>query len=169
MPVSGDHERFTGRRPTVEELRGIGLFGGIDDDVLHTLCAAIAVETVDAGRVVVDENDRGGTLWVVLEGELEMTKSASNGERIRIGTQEAGSWFGAMSMIDMMPSPARVQALAPSVLMRMRASDLNQLYRSNLKAYALLVMNIARQLSRELRSAQELAIDTRASARRRPD
>jgi CRP-like cAMP-binding protein len=139
------------RRPSVEELRGIGLFGGLDDDVLEKLCATLRVEVVEAATVVFDEGEEGRALFVVLEGELEANRATKSGARVRLGVQDPGTWFGAMSLIDVMPRPHRVQALTRAVLLRVRASDLDSLYRSNTKAYTLLVMNIARQLSRELR------------------
>jgi CRP/FNR family cyclic AMP-dependent transcriptional regulator len=46
-----------------------------------------------------------------------------------------------------------VRTVAPSLLMRITAEDLDRLYRRDMKSYLLLVLNIARELSRRLRVA----------------
>jgi CRP-like cAMP-binding protein len=58
-----------------------------------------------------------------------------------------------MSILDVMPRSASVRALAPSLLLIVSATDLDKLYRRDLQAYAMVVMNIARELSRRLRVA----------------
>ena len=64
-----------------------------------------------------------------------------------------GDWVGEMSILDVMPRSASVRALAPSLLLVLTASDLDKLYRKDLPSYSMLMMNIARELSRRLRVA----------------
>ena len=147
---------LVGRRPSVDELRQIGLFGGLGDDILTELCASLPVDVLDAGSLVYEEGERGRAIYVVLEGELVMSRRG-----VPLGTHGPGGWVGAMSVIDVMPRYVRVETLTPSVLLRLRSSDLDAIYRRSVKAYALLVMNIARQLSRELRIANERFLETK--------
>lgn len=154
--VSAVAERVEERRPSVDELRQIGLFGGLDDEILEELKKTLPVDTVDAQSLVYDEGEHGRAIYVVLEGELAVSKKG-----VSLGTLGPGEWVGAMSVIDVMPRHVRVVALLPSVLIRVRVSDLDALYRRSVKAYALLVMNIARQLSRELRIANERLLETK--------
>jgi hypothetical protein len=46
--------------------------------------------------------------------------------------------------------------VAPAQLLRFTAHDLDVLYRRDLRAYSLLVLNVARELSRRLRVADGL-------------
>ena len=65
-----------------------------------------------------------------------------------------GDWFGEMAILDVQPRSASVRALAPSLLLSMRPEQVERLlYRRGLKDYSLLIMNIARELSRRLRVA----------------
>ena len=144
------------RRASADELRQIGLFGGLDDDILEELSKTLPVDIVDGQSLIFDEGERGRAIYVVLEGELAVSKRG-----ISLGTLGPGEWAGAMSVIDVMPRHVRVETLAPSVLVRLRAGDLDALYRRSVKAYALLVMNIARQLSRELRIANERLLEAK--------
>jgi CRP-like cAMP-binding protein len=64
-----------------------------------------------------------------------------------------------MSMIDMQSRSATVRALAPSRLLKVTSEDMDALYRSDLKSYTLIVLNIARDLSRRLRVTDGILAD----------
>jgi len=53
--------------------------------------------------------------------------------------------------------------LAPTRLLRVTASDLDAVYRTDLKAYAIVVLNLARELSRRLRVTDGILADLIAS------
>jgi CRP/FNR family cyclic AMP-dependent transcriptional regulator len=52
-----------------------------------------------------------------------------------------------------------VRALAPGRLIRVSASDLDALYRHDVRSYAIIVLNLARELSRRLRVADGILAD----------
>lgn len=135
-------------------LREVGLFGGLDDETLSLLCRELPVDRITVGTRVVSEGDPAREMFVVLDGELEVLKRARSGSEIRVAMLGPGGWFGEMSILDVQPRSASVRALAPSRVMRLSAENVDRLlYRRDLKAYALFVMNIARELSRRLRVA----------------
>lgn len=143
-----------GRLPTrlsPDTLREIGLFGGLDEDTLSTLARELVLETLTVGARVVNEGEPAREMFVVLEGELEVLKRSPTGE-VRVAMLGPSSWFGEMSILDVQPRSASVRALAPSLCVRITAEHVDRcLYRRDLKAYSLFVMNIARELSRRLR------------------
>jgi CRP-like cAMP-binding protein len=62
-----------------------------------------------------------------------------------------------MAILEVQPRSASVRALAPSTLLRITATDVRRLlYERDATQYALLVMNIARELSRRLRVADRV-------------
>lgn len=157
MPNDEQRERReTGRLPPrgvdAAILREIGLFGGLDDETLRVLATSLPVEFVEPGKRVVTEGEPAREMFVVLDGELEVLKHAPNGSDVRVAMLGPGSWFGEMSILDVQSRSASVRALAPSRLLRISAEHVDRLlYRRDLKAYSLFVMNIARELSRRLR------------------
>jgi CRP-like cAMP-binding protein len=103
---------------------------------------------------VVLEGALSTEMFVVVAGELEVTKRALDGSTVRVAMLGPGDWFGEMAILDVQPRSASVRALAPSILLSMSADQVDKLlYRVALKDYSLLVMNIARELSRRLRVA----------------
>ena len=143
-------------RPSVTAaiLRDIGLFGGISDESLGRLAADLPERKVEPGAIVVAEGDLSTEMFVVVSGELEVAKRALDGSTVRVALLGPGDWFGEMVILDVQPRSATVRALAPSLLLSMTADQVDRLlYRVAPKDYSLLIMNIARELSRRLRVA----------------
>lgn len=136
-------------------LRDVGLFGGLDDETLSTLARELPTSHVETGDVVVKEGDPAQEMFVIIGGELEVIKSSKDGENeVRVALFGPGDWFGEMAIVDVQPRSASVRAVAPTMLLKIGAQEVDSLlYRRDLKAYALFIMNIARELSRRLRVA----------------
>jgi len=145
--------------PNIEELRNVGLFGAVNDDVLQFLASKLVVLSPKSGDVIFREGDPARDMFVVMSGEMEVQKRSHNGIDARVALLGPGDWFGEMSILDVQPRSASVRVLAPSRLLRISAADLDALYRHDTRAYAIIVLNIARELSRRLRVADGLLAD----------
>jgi len=102
-------------------------------------------------------------MFVVLDGELEVLKQSRKGRFQRVAILGPPDAFGEMSIIDVQPRSATVRAVAPTRLLRISSEDLDQLYRHDLKAYALIILNISRDLSRRLRVTDGILADFAAN------
>jgi CRP/FNR family cyclic AMP-dependent transcriptional regulator len=158
-PKSVVHEpRDVALTPAV--LREIGLFGALADEVLEHLSRTLKTTRVAPGDTIFREGDAAGReMFVVVDGEMEVTKRSRRGRDTRVAILGPTDWFGEMSVIDMQGRSATVRALAPSHLIRFTSEDMDALYRYDLKSYALIVLNIARDLSRRLRVTDGLLAD----------
>lgn len=145
--------------PSVARLRDIGLFGGLGDDILETFVANLARLELSCGADVFHEGEAGRDLFVILDGEIEVLRRSKRGHETRVALLGPGDWFGEMSILDVLPRSATMRVVAPSQLLRFSAQDLDTLYRRDLRAYSLLVLNIAREISRRLRVADGLLAD----------
>jgi len=132
--------------PTPEQLRRYSLFGGLIDGQLEHLIDRIQVEEVVAGNTIVREGEKGDRLYCLVSGEVEIRR----GGRL-LTTLPAGETIGEMELIDMQPRSATVIAIKPCVLYSLARRDILALQRSDLPAFTLMVMNLARDLSRRLR------------------
>jgi CRP-like cAMP-binding protein len=149
---------------TIATLREIGLFGALSDEVLDHLARVLRTMRVDVGEAVCREGEAPAReMYVVLEGEIEVTKRSRRGRDMRVAILGPSDTFGEMSLIDMQARSATVRAIAPSRLIRMTSEDMDALYRFDLKSYALIILNIARDLSRRLRVADGILADFTAS------
>jgi len=141
-------------------LREIGLFGALPDEVLAHLARSLKTFRVTPGETLFREGDGAGhEMFVVLDGEMEVTKRSRRGRDVRVAILGPTDWFGEMSVLDMQARSATVRALGPSRLIRFTSEDMDGLYRFDLKSYALVVLNIARDLSRRLRVTDGILAD----------
>jgi CRP-like cAMP-binding protein len=152
----------------VERLREVGLFGGLGDDVLAEFARSLPQVELAPGTLVFREGDPGRELFVLLEGEVEVLRRTGAQLAARIAVLGPGDWFGEMSILDLLPRSASVRVISPVRAMRIGARDLELLYRRDLKSYSLLVLNLARELSRRLRVADGLVAEYASSSTEDP-
>jgi CRP-like cAMP-binding protein len=136
---------------TIAQLRDIGLFGALSDDVLEHIVSLLKPVRVPPGEIVFREGDPAREMYVLAEGELEVLKRSRRGRDTRVALLGPNDVFGEMSIIDMQARSATLRAVAPCRLLKLTAEDMDALYRHDLKSYAIIVLNIARDLSRRLR------------------
>jgi len=149
--------------PTIDRLREIGLFGALSDETLEHLASVLQRKNVAPGTTIFQEGDHGHDMFVVLDGEVEVLKKSRRGRQQRVAILGPSDMLGEMSIIDVQPRSATVRALAPTRLLRIAAEDLDALYRHDLKAYAIVVLNVARDLSRRLRVTDGILADIAAN------
>lgn len=140
-------------------LRNIGLFGALPEVALEHLATHLQIIDFEPGSFVFREGEHGNCMYVVLQGDMEVMKRAKAGTDIRVAVLGPGDWFGEMAVIDVQSRSATVLAASPSRLMKIAAPDLDRLYRFDVKSYALIVLNIARELSRRLRVTDGILAD----------
>jgi CRP/FNR family cyclic AMP-dependent transcriptional regulator len=144
-------------------LREIGLFGALADEVLEHISNILQTMRVEAGGYIFKEGEPAREFYVVLDGEIEVLKKSRSGRDTRVAILGPHDCFGEMSIVDMQPRSATVRALGPARLMRVTTEDMDGLYRHDLKSYTLIVLNIARDLSRRLRVTDGLLADFTAT------
>ena len=142
----------------VERLREVGLFGGLSDASLVELAGAHDLVDAPPGDAVFHEGDAGREMFIVLDGEIELYRTVRGAER-RIALVAQNDWFGEMSLLDYQPRPTSARVLRQARLLRVTGRDLDHLYRRDMKGYALLLLNIAREMSRRLRAIDALTAE----------
>ncbi len=148
---------------SVAQLREVGLFGALSDEFLEHLVQTLAVVTFMPGETIFREGDPAREFFVVLDGEIEVLKKSRRGRETRVAILGPSDCLGEMSIIDMQPRSATVRALGPARMLRITTEEMDALYRHDLKSYTLIVLNIARDLSRRLRVTDGLLADFTAN------
>lgn len=130
------------------------LFGGIRDDILAFLLERCGETQVPAGDYFFHEGDAGESMFMLEAGRVEVRKKAGDGEAV-LSTLGAGDCLGEMALTDLAPRSASVRALEDCRGFEISAASLFALYEHDVEQFALIQMNIARELSRRLRLADE--------------
>jgi signal transduction histidine kinase len=105
---------------TPADLRPIPLFAGLADDDLAWVAAAGREIALAPGDPLFVEGDPDVAFFVLLEGELQVTKLVGGEERV-LATHRPGAFTGEIPLLTGTPYIATVRALVPSRALRLEA------------------------------------------------
>ncbi len=135
----------------VAELQRYSLFGGLQPEQIDLVRPYLELCSWEPGEFVLREGETNGRLHFVLDGLVRVTKR--NRTLVDLGE---GETFGEVELLDVMPAVASIVAVIPTKLAMISNKSLHCLYKSNPALFAMLVMNLARDLARRLRRMDEL-------------
>jgi CRP-like cAMP-binding protein len=107
------------------------------------------------GAWIVREGDEGHSLFILVEGNVAVVKHADTPRAVTLATLHQGDIFGEMCVVDPVPRAASVHALAPVRTIEIKAATLHHLYQKLPDQYAIVLLNLARDLARRLRKLDE--------------
>jgi CRP/FNR family transcriptional regulator, cyclic AMP receptor protein len=151
---------------TAEMLQSNQLFRGVEASALQPLLEQYKPEIAQPGEWIMREGGAADFMFVIINGELEVVShgGGTGGPDIRVALLGPGDWVGEMAVLDPKAQrSASVRSLAPSLLLRLTVSQMEQLEAEQLPIYSNMVRNIARELSRRLRVADRLIARTSAA------
>jgi NTE family protein len=127
-------------------LRHVPLFGGVDLQACSELARAIETIELGTGEALYEAGENADCLYVLYSGNVVLEQGG-----LQLNKLGAGAHLGDMEFFDMAPRSFTVRAKEPCELWRLSFDTFDRLRRTNLKAFALIAMNAARQMSRQLR------------------
>ena len=140
-------------------LKSHALFGGVADTDLRQIRSLLCEKRFSKGRKIICEGEPGARIYFIAKGSVEVLKKTSPARYAklkRIAVLRKGDTFGEMELIDTQASVATVRALQDTVTLTLSSKDLYQIAKWNLKAFTLILMNLAREISRRLRRMDAL-------------
>ena len=108
-----------------------------------------------AGTILCHENATEDTFYLILEGEVEVTKVINNRETRLLKKLVAGDFFGEMALIHNAPRAATVKTLTPFIGLEIHKEAFEQV----LKKSSSVSLAMVREISRRLRENDQMAID----------
>src|SRR5262245_17487995 len=120
---------------------------------MDKLLELIEVRHLRPDEVVCAEGDPGRELFVIRTGAVEVTKQSPDGRPTSLARLGPGDCFGEMSLIDVQRRSATVITRAESDIYVLTNRDVHALWQHDPGGFTLLMMNIARELRRRLRTA----------------
>ena len=113
----------------------------------------------EPGEAIFNEGELGRTMYVLREGEVEVTRQATSGHKVPIVRLGPGETFGEMTLVELQPRSATVVGEAAVRTYSLTNLDLYNLYREDNYAYVIILQNICRMLSRRLRKADSRIVE----------
>lgn len=134
------------------------MFGGLTEDQLLLIHDYLDEQTYVQGTHILKQGEPNNTVYFIAEGEVSIQKhplGKENQQRV-ITTLHAGDSFGEMELIDIQSCAASVVCLTDVRVISLSNQNLYKLSTTHLKTYTMLILNLARDISRRLRSTDNL-------------
>jgi CRP/FNR family transcriptional regulator, cyclic AMP receptor protein len=139
---------------TMGLLQQMPIFGAIDDEALQFLLDPVPSITVAKGEYFFRENDPADRMYVLESGRVAVFKEWS-GRELLLRHLGEGDCFGEMALLDLFPRSASVRAMDDCRAIALGPNDLYRLYEHDAKQFAMIQMNIGREMSRRLRDVDD--------------
>ena len=144
----------------IELLQRMPVFGGIRAEVLQFLLRVCAVVSVPTNEFFFREHDQADSMFVLEAGKVAVLKNW-RGQECLLRTLKEGDCFGELAVMDLGPRSASVCAVEDCTAIRISAANLHQVYARDLKQFALIQMNMGREICRRLRESDNRLFNTR--------
>ena len=138
----------------IDLLQRMPVFGGVRADVLQTLLDLCPVVSVPANEYFFRENDHADSMFVIEAGKVAVLKNWHGQEHL-LKILKEGDCFGEMAVMDLCPRSASVRVVEDCTAIRVSAPNLYRLYEQDPKQFALIQMNMGREVTRRLREADD--------------
>lgn len=138
----------------IDRLQQMPIFGAVRADALANLLQPVREVRVGAGADFFREGEPAPCMYVLDSGRVEVLKSW-RGREMSLHMFGPGDCFGEMALLDLFPRSASVRAVEDCRAMALTTEHLFRLFEHSAEPFAMIQMNIAREMSRRLRVSDE--------------
>jgi CRP/FNR family cyclic AMP-dependent transcriptional regulator len=136
-------------------LQAIPIFAGLTPVALTEIAEAAQVAVFTKGEIIVREGEAGNRMFIIGSGSVEVVKYLAQPGETVLAVLRARDFLGEMSMIDCVARSASIRAIEDTTLFSLKGTDLYRLFQHYPDQYAIVILNIARDISRRLRAIDE--------------
>ena len=144
----------------LEMLQRMPVFGAIREDALELLLGRARTVVVRAGDYFFRENDEAVSMFVLESGRAAVIKRWE-GRDFVLHNFASGDCFGEMALMDLFPRSASIRAEEDCQALELAAADLLHLFERDAEQFALIQMNIGREVCRRLRATDDMLFRAR--------
>jgi len=141
------------------EIRSASILEGLSEAEIKKLAEVMEWRHFCRGDVIFRENQPGGKLFIIKEGEVSITRVIREGEVQKFNHLSSGMSFGGLSLIDGREHSATATAMTDCQVAVLDKVDFDRLAEKDYRLGIKLMMNITKALCTYLRTMNEKFID----------
>lgn len=150
---SAYHEEFYGL------LESSRIFNDLEWQEIETLTNYMQAYHADRNVTLFHEGDSGDYMCLILDGQVDILKEASDAEERIVSSVDRGKTLGEMSMVDGEPRSATAITATPTTLAILTRSNFNRLTQEKPGLAVKILLKVARLLSQRLRRTSGILVD----------
>jgi CRP/FNR family cyclic AMP-dependent transcriptional regulator len=129
----------------------VPIFSGLNERALEVFLGQAKQLVVAAGEVIAREGDNNDCLYLIESGEVGIFKSMETPNPVTLAVLGPGECFGEMCILETLPRSATAKAVLQTTVVSVPSDAFSKLYQKAPEQYCIILLNIARDLSRRLR------------------
>jgi len=133
-------------------LEKVPILAGLEEGAMSLLLERAQLSKPLAGDVIIKEGEASNRFFVIAEGQVRICRNFATADEVEFGRLGKGEFFGEMCILETLPRSATVQATQDSLLCSVSSMAFYHLYQEMPAQHSILILNIARDLSRRLRT-----------------
>ncbi len=135
----------------LEILQKSVLFENLLPEEFEYLAEISQLKEYKVGDIIFYEAEPGNSLYVIIEGEVEILRKDSEGKLKPIAVLKSSDFFGEMSLIDKEMRSATARARTDVKALVLTSENLHSFAKIYRNGFTMVVINIARVMSKRLR------------------
>lgn len=145
------------------------LFAGLDELESAVLFGIADQQVVRQGATLCNEGDPGDSLYVLLEGTVEVLKKDASGTQQSLAKLARGAVIGEMSLLSESPRSASILAITDLKLMRIPCSRFHRLLAEDSLPALKVVRNLAQLLTKRLAGMSDRLVEVLDGGKRKEE
>lgn len=142
--------------PEVTELlRNVAIFKDLDDAELGEVAEKCKEEKVNSGEYIFREGEAGNRLYLIVEGEVRISRDVPGSGEEALAVLKAGALFGEMSVFDRSERSTHAISNGGTTLLTISRPDFEMLLDFNRELAYKVLWACVRVLSSRLRSTND--------------
>lgn len=142
---------FVQRMAGYDVLKRLPIFEDLNLDEMKTFYTICEQTLFQPGEIIIEQGHPGSGLVIVREGRLRVTRVDDGGHETQLAEIPAGQYVGEMSLVDEVPTSARVSAVDMVKALRVTKARFEQFLLSHEKIALRVYRSFLKTLSRRLR------------------
>ncbi|MDD2758852.1 MAG: cyclic nucleotide-binding domain-containing protein [Methylomonas sp.] len=128
-PIASRLIRRLSWNQSMRTLRQCEFFGGLNEEIARELLKQLELQSIPANTLLVKQHDPADAMYIVVNGQFEISKTDMAGQSQIIGSIGRGETVGEMGLLGSTPRSANAKALRDSIVARLNRDAFESLLR----------------------------------------
>ena len=137
----------------IKALKDNEIFKSLSDPEVAALSKIVDEKSYPAGTAIFYENMKGEAMYIVVSGQVRLSKMLAEGEEKTLTVMGAGDYFGENALLEEGPRPVTAIVSQESTLLVIKRSAFNKLLDEAPKVAVKVILGMYQVLSGRIRKA----------------
>ncbi len=138
-------------RSIIDVLKAVPLFEELSNREIQNIARIAYQRHYSAGEVIIHEGQNAAGMYIMVDGQAEVTKSLEDGTTLHLTTLENSGLFGDVGLLDSSPRTATVTATRDSSIIGFFRPELLELINSNPRLASKVIFKLGQILTARFR------------------